>query len=129
MNCRWLSGAKASGLAGNQGHRLASVPRHSGCVWLKYDQQTGPLRGLNFGTGVYVRGQREGDNANSFELPGYARWDASAGYSFNYKKSKITTQLNVYNLLDKTYYDHSSNRGNIRPGEPLTLLGSVRVEF
>jgi iron complex outermembrane receptor protein len=117
------------GAGGNEGHRLASVPRHSGSLWAKYDQQSGPLRGLNFGSGVYVRGQREGDNANSFELPGYVRWDASAGYSFNYKKSKITTQLNVYNLLDKTYYDHSSNRGNIRPGEPLTLLGSVRIEF
>jgi len=114
---------------GNQGHRLASVPRHAGSLWAKYDQHTGPLRGFNFGTGVYVRGQREGDNANSFELPGYARWDAAVGYSFTAGKSKITTQLNVYNLLDKTYYSNSSNRGNIRPGEPLTFLGSVRVEF
>jgi iron complex outermembrane recepter protein len=77
----------------------------------------------------YVRGQRQGDTANSFQLPGYARWDASVGYGFNYGKSKITTQLNVYNLLDKTYYDHSSYRGNIRAGDPLTLLGSVRIEF
>ncbi|MDP3330786.1 MAG: TonB-dependent siderophore receptor [Methylococcaceae bacterium] len=115
--------------SGNQGNRLASVPLNSGSLWLKYDQNSGPLKGLNFGTGVYVRGQREGNNANTFQLPGYARWDASIGYSIKHGKAKITPQLNVYNLLDKSYYDHSSNFGNIRPGEPITFLGSVRVEF
>ena len=114
---------------GNQGNRLASVPLNSGSVWLKYDVKQGELNGLHLGTGVYVRGQREGDNANSFELPSYGRWDASIGYSFKHAGTKITPQLNIYNLLDKTYYDHSSNRGNIRPGEPLSFLGSVKVEF
>jgi iron complex outermembrane receptor protein len=114
---------------GNTGHQLASVPRHSGSLWAKYNVGYGFLQGLNFGTGVYVRGQRQGDNANSFQLPGYGRWDASIGYSFKHGGTKITPQLNVYNLLDKTYFDHSSNRLNIRPGEPLTFLGSVRVEF
>ncbi|MDX8127041.1 TonB-dependent receptor [Methylomonas sp. OY6] len=115
--------------SGNTGHQLPTAPRHSGSLWAKYDIDNGLLRGLNFGTGVYVRGQRQGDNANSFQLPGYARWDASISYSFKHGGTKITPQLNVYNLLDKTYYDHSSNRLNIRPGEPLTFLGSVRVEF
>lgn len=115
--------------SGNEGNKLAAVPLNSGSLWGKYEFTTGAMRGLDFGTGVYVRSQRQGDNANTFQLPGYARWDASVGYGFNYGKSKITTQLNVYNLLDKTYYDHSSNRGNIRAGDPLTLLGSVRIEF
>ncbi|MGX2041477.1 TonB-dependent siderophore receptor [Methylocaldum sp. MU1018] len=115
--------------SGNKGNRFAAVPRNSGSFWAKYEFDRGYLRGLSLGTGVYIRGRREGDNANTFQLPGYVRWDASVGYSFEQFGSRITTQLNVYNLLDKTYYDHSSFRANIRPGEPLTFLGSLRVEY
>lgn len=114
---------------GNTGHQLASVPRHSGSVWVKYDFDQGILRGLNIGTGVYLRSQRQGDNANSFQLPGYGRWDASIGYSIKHAGTTITPQFNVYNLLDKTYYDQSSNRLNIHPGQPLTMMGSIKVEF
>jgi iron complex outermembrane recepter protein len=67
---------------GDTGNLLPSVPRNSGSLWAKWEFTEELLRGLNIGTGVYVRGQREGDNANSFQLPGYARWDASIGYSF-----------------------------------------------
>jgi len=113
----------------NQGNWLMGVAKNAGNLWTKYEFSDGNLKGLSFGTGVYVRGQRQGDNENSFQLPGYARWDASLGYSFRQFGSKITTQLNVYNLLDKTYYDRSSWRLGINAGQPLTLLGSVRVEF
>lgn len=114
---------------GNQGNQLAGVAQNSGSLWTKYEWDADILKGFSLGTGVYIRGQRQGDNANTFQLPGYVRWDASAGYSFKYQKSKITAQLNVYNLLDQRYYDNSSTRVNIRPGEPLTFLGSLRVEY
>ena len=114
---------------GDTGNLLPSVPRNSGSLWAKWEFTDELLRGLNIGTGVYVRGQREGDNANSFQLPGYARWDASIGYSFKQAGSKITTQLNVYNILDKEYYDRSNTNLTTQPGAPLTFLGSVRVEF
>jgi len=115
--------------SGNQGNQLASVPRNSGSIWIKYDSNSGPLQGLNIGTGVFVRGQREGDVANTFELPSYTRWDASVGYRLRLGRTRITPQLNVYNLLDETYYDTSANRANIRPGIPLTFLGSVKMEY
>jgi iron complex outermembrane receptor protein len=114
---------------GNEGNQLPNVPYNSGSLWTKYEWDTDIFKGFSLGTGVYIRGQRQGDTANTFQLPGYVRWDASAGYSFKFQKSKITTQLNVYNLLDHTYYDNSSTRVNVRPGEPVTFLGSLRVEY
>lgn len=114
---------------GNSGNRLASVPRHSGSIWATYNFADETLRGLRIGTGVFVRGLREGDNANTFQLPAYARWDASIGYEFRYNGFRITPQFNVYNILDKKYFDNSSFRGNIRPGIPFTVLGSIRLEY
>lgn len=114
---------------GNQGHQFASVPKNAGSIWAKYEVDSGVLNGLSVGTGTYLKDERQGDMANSFQLPAYVRWDANMAYSFKYKGSKITTQFNVYNLLDKTYYDYSNSRLTIHAGAPLTFMGSVRLEF
>jgi iron complex outermembrane recepter protein len=121
-------------LSGTEGNRLASVPRNSGSLWAKWEFGDEFIRGLSLGIGLYVRGSRSADNnitspADYVQLPGYARWDASVGYSFKYAGTKMTTQLNVYNILDKKYYDHANSTLLIQPGAPLTFLGSVRVEF
>lgn len=124
---------------GNQGHRLPLVPEHAGSLWLKYAFVKAPvtlaLRGLNLGIGVYVASDRQGDKENTFILPGYARLDAMAGYSWKVGLSKITAQLNVRNLLDQRYFDGNDPNSNVAPrlsnlpGIPLTVVGSVRVEF
>ncbi|WP_415878279.1 TonB-dependent siderophore receptor [Methylomonas sp. TEB] len=115
-----------------QGNEFAGVPKHAGSLWSRYDFGALGVHGLWTGAGVFVAGQREGDNRNSFELPGYARLDAALGYSWNAGPSKVTFQFNVDNLLDKLYYSASGNNGSrtgILPGAPRTFLGSVRVEF
>jgi iron complex outermembrane receptor protein len=119
---------------GNEGNRLPNVPENSGSLWAKYDFNGTPLDGCSLGSGIYVVGQREGDNANTLQLPGYARWDAMAAYRFKVGKTYLTTQLNVNNILDKQYYKNTdvidgNPRGRISVGEPLTLMGSVKLEF
>lgn len=123
---------------GNTGNRLPNAALNSGSLWTNYNFDSrfnSSLKGLSLGTGVFIVGQRQGDVANSFQLPGYTRWDASAAYKWNIGKSKLTAQLNVRNILDKRYfsgantYDGSPRGyGNI-PGEPLTFLGSLKLEF
>lgn len=113
---------------GNQGRKLPNVPKHAGSLWGKYDVTQGLLRGLNIGSGVFLIGKREGDNANSFELPGYVRWDALVGYRWRTSKTELSLQLNVNNILDKTYYDASpAGATNIYPGIPRTFLGSIKI--
>lgn len=115
--------------SGNEGHRLISVPRNSGSLWAIYEFTDGPLRGVRLGTGAFARSTRMADLENTAELSGYVRWDANAGYTFRYFGMKITAQLNVYNLLNKDYYDRASSRLLIQPGMPLTFLGSLRFEY
>ncbi|WP_051299929.1 TonB-dependent siderophore receptor [Methylobacter luteus] len=115
---------------GNQGHKLWNVPRNSGSFWAKYSVQDPVLRGLNFGAGAYVVGEREGNNANDWQMPGYVRVDALIGYSLELGKSKVTAQLNVNNLLDKTIYETSAFNGYLtQPGAPRNFMGSIRLEF
>jgi len=119
---------------GNVGNRLPNVPENSGSLWAKYDFAGTPLNGFSLGSGVYVVGQREGDNENTLQLPGYARWDAMASYQFKLGQSRLTAQLNVNNLLDKPYYKATDTidgnpRGRVTVGEPRTFMGSIRLEY
>ncbi|ASF44776.1 TonB-dependent siderophore receptor [Methylovulum psychrotolerans] len=123
-------------LNGYEGNRLPNVPKHSGSLWLKYDiKRYVPLRGVSFGVGAYAVGQREGDNENSFQLPGYVRLDAFTAYHWKVGGMKWTAQLNVRNLLDKTYYESTdpnlnlSPRLSVYPGSPLFVMGSIRLEY
>jgi iron complex outermembrane recepter protein len=115
------------------GNRLQNVPLNAGSIWVKYDA-LGDFRGLSLGGGVYVFGERQGDNQNDFQLPAYARIDAMILYSLqpgvlpSWVK-KLTAQLNVKNLLNTGYYLNSSTNLNIFPGAPRTIIASLRAEF
>ena len=110
---------------------IANVPRHSGSLWLRSEVIR---RRLSAGAGVFARGQRQGDNENTFQLPGYATVDAFASYSFNFERRRLTPQVNFVNLLDKRYFLNTNvydayPRLGIMPGQPFTVIGSVRWEF
>ncbi|MGQ0594231.1 MAG: TonB-dependent siderophore receptor [Gammaproteobacteria bacterium] len=116
--------------AGLQGNRLANVPAHGGSLWTTYEVQQGFWRDLTLGGGVVARSQVQGDNDNSFQIPGYAAVNLMAGYSWKAGPSKISLQLNIDNLLDKDYFSGSdSTPFVILYGAPRTFSGSVRVEF
>ncbi|MGH8626883.1 MAG: TonB-dependent siderophore receptor, partial [Gammaproteobacteria bacterium] len=115
----------------NQGNRLRNVPRHAGSFWTQYDFGGFGWPELTAGAGVFLVGQREGNNANNFQLPGHGRVDALLGYSWRIGPTRLTAQFNVENLLDKEYFASTSfgSRLNILPGAPRTFLGSVQVEW
>lgn len=118
------------------GNRMPNVPEHSGSLWVKYDVNgyESP-EDFSFGVGGVAAGQRQGDFANSFQMPGYVRMDAFAAYRMKVGPTKVTTQFNIRNLLDKGYYESTDPNLNIAPrlgiapGAPLTAIGSIRVEY
>jgi iron complex outermembrane receptor protein len=117
----------ASYLVGNQ---LSNVPRNSGSLWNTYYFKDEFLKGFKLGAGVVARGQRQGDPENSFQLPGYVTLGLMTGYEFRIGKTKLLTQFNVDNLLDKYYFSESGGfRGGAVYGAPRSYMGTVRVEF
>ncbi len=112
---------------GLQGMRLANVPLNQGSLWGTYQLDDAFKAGLG---GVAV-GSRQGDNQNTFQLPGYGRLDAMVAYTQRVGQSKLTAQLNINNLLDTKYFANSGggSRAAIMPGSPRSVLGSVKYEF
>jgi len=114
---------------GNEGHRNANVPRNSGSLWTTYEFAEGDFRGLALGAGVVGIGQRQGDLANSYRMPGYATVNLSASYQMKVGPTKATFQLNVDNLLDKDFFAGSNGGSNIHVGTPRLFMGAVRLEY
>jgi iron complex outermembrane recepter protein len=107
------------------GNGLINVPEHSASLWTSYELQSGNLRGLGFGLGLYYVGDRNADLENTSILPSYLRAD-SALY---YKRDNWRIALNFRNLFNKTYYETSQGRDIIYPGSPFTVIGSFSIQF
>jgi iron complex outermembrane receptor protein len=114
--------------SGREGFRIEDVPEHSGSLWTRYRFLGGLWQGLSLGAGVFVAGKRTGFE-NDFTVPGYARVDALAAYTWQLGPTRVTAQLNVENLLNKEYLATVVSRAEIIPGAPRTFLGSLRIEF
>ncbi|MBW4653071.1 MAG: TonB-dependent siderophore receptor [Kaiparowitsia implicata GSE-PSE-MK54-09C] len=108
------------------GSRVQNVPNHTASLWSTYEIQSGDLQGLGFGAGVFYIGDRAGDFEDTFDLPSYLRTDAAVFY----RRNNWRAAINVQNLFDVRYFS-SNNFGRvaIEPGEPLSIVGSLSVDF
>lgn len=101
------------------------MPEHSLSLWTTYELQKGNLQGLGFGLGLFYLGDRQGDLANSFNLPSYLRTDAAIFY----KRDRFRAALNIRNLFDLKYFESAYSDLTVYPAEPLTLQGTVSWQF
>jgi iron complex outermembrane recepter protein len=107
------------------GNRLINIPFNTASLWTTYTLQSGSLRGLGFGAGVFFVDGRSGDLANSFEVPSYARVDASIFYS----TGRVRAGLNFKNVFDTVYFAGTQGRSSILPGIPFMVQGTLSVQF
>lgn len=109
------------------GTRLANAARHSGSVWGRWMFDATWAAGA----GVFFQSQREGDQLNSFQLPGYGRVDAMLSYGFRAGSGKGSVQFNLKNVFDKLYYSgsHPGARDWIQPGTPRTASITLRLDY
>ncbi|WP_421192683.1 TonB-dependent receptor [Aeromonas jandaei] len=105
----------------NKGNRPSSVSRLNGELFAGYQQ--GKL-GWFGESGVTAVGDRFADNANTTVLPGYARFDARAGYRWQQWEAELSAE----NLTDHEYFVSATGATQIMPGTPrqLMLTGSYR---
>ncbi|QSR41839.1 TonB-dependent siderophore receptor [Aeromonas dhakensis] len=105
-----------------QGKRPMNVSRQNGEMFAGY--QSGK-QGWFGETGVTAVGDRFADNANTTTLPGYARFDARAGYRWQ----QWEAQLSVENLTDHDYFVSATSASQIMPGTPRQLHLSAAYRF
>ncbi len=103
--------------SGLEGLRPFNAPEHTGSLWLTYELQSGDLKGLGLGAGVFTTSRNEGRDGTYF-LPGYTTIDLAAWYKFSIGRSNTRVQLNVKNLFDAEYYESTSGRTINQPGAP-----------
>ncbi len=107
------------------GNLLNNVPKNSFNLWTKYEIQSGSLKGLGFGLGLFYVGDRQGDLENSFQLPSYLRTDAA----ISYKQGQLRAAVNFRNLFNVDYFESSSGLSEVYPGEPFTVQGTISWQF
>ena len=105
-----------------QGKRPMNVSRQNGQLFAGY--QSGK-QGWFGETGMTAVGDRFADNANTTTLPGYARFDARAGYRW----PQWEAQLSVENLTDHDYFVSASSAAQIMPGTPPQLHLTAAYRF
>lgn len=110
-----------------EGKRLANAPRHSGSLWVRFELGSAWAAGA----GVFAQDQREGDQANSFQLPGYARVDFMVSRDLRLAGVAATFQVNVENAFDRRYYtgSHQFVQDWIQLGRSRNCSASLRLHF
>lgn len=116
---------------GTIGNRFPNVPKHAGSLWTTYRFQEQALKGWKVGAGLLARGERQGNNENDYQMPGYVLVNLMASYTMRVGPTRLTAQLNVDNLLGQEYFPSSAGFGRARIdiGTPRFFLGSIRMEF
>lgn len=114
---------------GNTGNRFYGVPRHGGSLWLAYRPLWRSAPGLKLGLGLVARTEREGDNANDYQLPGFTRWRALAAYGWSGAKDHFNIQLNVENLFNTRFFESVGGTSLVMPGCPRRWLVSFRADL
>ena len=114
--------------SGTLGHRLSGVAPQVLSLWAKYESSRSAAQGWSIALGSYFSAQRQGDDGNAWQLPGYGRLDGMVGYRTTVGRTRVSGQLNVNNVLDRVYFDRGGS-GVSAYGAPRTYIASVRAEF
>lgn len=108
-----------------EGKELTNTPDFSGNIWATYDLGWD----LTWGVGLFYVGERWADTVNSVKLPDYFRVDTGLGWRHRFDDAEWFAQLNVFNVLDETYYDGFGSANRIAPGAPVSGQLTVGARF
>lgn len=104
------------------GARVGQVPYHTFSLWnnVQVHSRIGAALGLICRSAMFATID------DSVTLPGYARVDAAVYATL---PANLRLQVNVENVLDRTYYANADSNTNITPGSPRTVRVGVTARF
>jgi catecholate siderophore receptor len=112
----------AATASASQGAKVAQAPHYTFSLWNNF--RIG--RKMGAGVGVIRRSVMHAAVDNTVILPGYVRADAALSYSIF---PKLRLQMNVENVLDRSYFVNADGNNNISPGAPRTFRLSLATRF
>ncbi len=115
--------------SGTEGMRLNNAPINNGSLWTTYELQQPLLHGLKVGAGMQAVGQREIGYDQTAQAPGYVTANLMVSKLWKVGASRLTTQINLDNLIDKTYTSSIYSYGPTNYGAPRTVMGSIKIEY
>ena len=113
---------------GVKGLNLSFFPEDSAAVWSNYKSTDGPMKGFEFGLGVTYRGPAQtsvGIGGSDLVQNLYGTPDSKEIYQLNgaitykhrFEAFDLRLSLNLYNLLDESYYESRTAYENVVTGE------------
>ncbi|MEM1111029.1 MAG: TonB-dependent siderophore receptor [Pseudomonadota bacterium] len=112
-----------------EGNAPAGVSEWSFSLWAEYQFDTEWGRGLSLSAGVFHESDRPVNDANTFDLDEYTRFDIGAKYAFDLANGHgIIARLTISNVTDEEYFKGSDPRA-INPERPREIRGSIQYSF
>lgn len=147
-----LTGAGTSSAFSRTGNRLPGVPPQTLYAKLGYEQETGPLKGLEAYVEYYHQSSFFMDNANLLSAPGYQLVNINVHWTKDIDQSVLksfSTFAEIRNIFNTTYVSSANNiadtliaantqapaatlastAGSIYAGTPRTVIAGMKVKF
>ncbi|MGQ8916152.1 TonB-dependent receptor [Pseudomonas lundensis] len=110
----------------NDGNRAIGVPKFQ--YNLGADWDVPGLQGVALNARMLRTGGQYANEANTFSIPAWNRFDLGARYSFDVEQRAVTLRANLENVANTRYWA-SANGGYLSQGEPRLLKVSATVDF
>ncbi len=107
------------------GNRQRNLPFNSANFWTRDNVIQDPKHRLGGALGLVYLGDRPGDLTNSFDLPGFSRWDAGLLYD----RGMLHAALYVENVFDIAYAASSINEFQVFPGAPVNARAQIGIVY
>lgn len=108
------------------GKHIRNIPRNGIVLRGNYEVRGGALSGLSLGGSGTYTGKRAADIQETFDLPGYWRFDAQVDYAVT---PNVSLGASLENLTDKRYFTHAFSEFEVWPGAPRTWRLNVKTRF
>ncbi len=111
---------------GVDGNRPSGVP--SAQLNLYADYEVPMVEGLAINGGLFYTGDRFANDANTFKVDGYVRFDLGLRYGFDLGDQRVSARLNVRNVANKDFIEGTAF-GSFLFGSPRAAFFSLTTEF
>lgn len=108
------------------GRTVAGTPRVNAVLGV--DQDIKSVKGLSVSTRLNYTGPAYANDTNTIKLGGYTTWDLGARYTWNTGNAPMTFRADVYNVLNKNYWN-ALDRNGIILGKGRTFMFSLTASL